>query len=38
MILEDQGLHHKDYVILKNLVNTMIVQHRATGEIKVVEK
>ena len=38
VILENQGLHHKDYVILKNLVNTMIVQHRVTGEIKVMEK
>ena len=38
MILEDQGLNHKDYVILKDLVNTMIVKHRVTGEITVLEK
>lgn len=38
MILEDQGLNHKDYVILKDLVNTMAVKNRNTGEIKIVEK
>lgn len=38
MILEDHGLNHKDYVILKDLVNTMVVKHRRTGEIRIVEK
>lgn len=38
MILEDQGLNHKDYVVLKDLVNTVAVKHRETGEIKIVEK
>lgn len=38
MILEDRGLNHKDYVVLKDLVNSMAVKHRRTGEIKIVEK
>lgn len=38
IILESQGLNHKDYVVLKDLVNTMAVKHRETGEITIVEK
>ena len=38
MILEENGMNHKDYVILKDLVNTMAVKHRDTGEIVIVEK
>lgn len=38
MILEEHGLNHKDYVVLKDLVNSMAVKHRETGEITIVEK
>lgn len=38
MILESQGLNHKEYVVLKDLVNTIAVKHRKTGEIRIVEK
>lgn len=38
MILEDRGLNHKEYVVLKDLVNSMAVKNRETGEIKIVEK
>lgn len=38
MILEENGMNNKDYVILKDLVNTMTVKHRETGEIVIVEK
>lgn len=38
VILEENGMNNKEYLVLRDLVNTMIVKHRVTGEIKVVEK
>ena len=38
MILEDKGLNHKNYLVLKDLVNTMAVKNRETGKIVIVKK
>lgn len=38
MILEENGMNNKEYLVLRDLVNTMAVKHRRTGEIKIVEK
>lgn len=38
MILEENGMNHKDYLVLRDLVNTMAVKNRKTGEITIVEK
>ena len=38
MILEDQGLNHKNYLVLRDWENSMAVKHRETGEIRIVEK
>lgn len=38
VILEEHGLDHKAYVVLDELPYTLIVRHRETEEITVVEK
>lgn len=38
LILEENGLDHKAYVILRELLHTITLCHRKTGEITVVEK
>ena len=38
MILEREGMNHKDWLVLMNFPNTLVVKHRETGEIEVVEK
>lgn len=38
MILDSQGLNHKNYLVLRDWENYMAVKHRRTGEIKIVEK
>lgn len=37
-ILEKNGLNKLTWVVIKDLNNSMIVRHRVTGEVRVIDK
>lgn len=37
-ILEQNGLNKLTWVVIKDLNHSMIVRHRITGEVKVIDK